>query len=280
VVLSPHHVVDERVPEPAQLLVGLTAIGSARFGGLSEPTLALQRAWPDGVFAELAQLPAACATPAGRNRRHLDSRLAAIAKFLVPYGGLLRGGLAAGQTVVVNGATGYFGSAGVVLAAALGAARVVAAGRDRETLEKVVAPAGPRAASVALTGDAETDARALRDAAGGGADVALDLVGRAQSATSTLATLRSLRRGGRLVVMGSVAEPLPVSVGELLANEWTIAGAFMYPREAPSRLLGLVGAKLLDLGVCRVREFPLADLDAAMTAAAAMRGLDFVALVP
>src|SRR5262249_9945718 len=83
VVLSPHHVVDERVREPAQLLIGLTAMGSARFGGLSEPTLSLQHAWADGVFAELAHLPAACATPAA-GVTISSPALATLAKFLVP----------------------------------------------------------------------------------------------------------------------------------------------------------------------------------------------------
>jgi alcohol dehydrogenase len=79
--------------------------------------------------------------------------------------------------------------------------------------------------------------------------------------------------------MGSVAEPLPVGVGEMVGNDWTVVGCFMYPREAPARLLRLVTAGVLDLGRCRVRQFPLDALDAAMTAAAGMRGLDFVALV-
>jgi alcohol dehydrogenase len=277
VVLSPHHVADERVAEPAQLLIGLTAMPSSRSAALDEPALALQAAWSDGVFAERAHLPAACLTPVAS--KLAASRLAAVGKFLVPYGGFLRGRLHGGETVVVNGASGYFGSAAVLLALALGASRVIAAGRRRQALDDVVAAAGARAGAVVLVGDVEADARALRDAAGGGADLALDLVGRAQSASATLATLRALRRGGRLVLMGSVAEPLPVGVGEMIGNDWTVLGCFMYPRDAPARLLRLVTAGLLDLGRCRVRQFPLDALDAAMTAAAGMRGLDFVALL-
>jgi alcohol dehydrogenase len=276
VVLSPHYVANERVAEPAQVLIGLTAI-SSRSVALDELALALQAAWNDGVFAERAHLPAACLTPAAS--KLAASTLAAVGKFLVPYGGFLRGRLHGGETVVVNGASGYFGSAAVLLALALGASRVIAAGRQKRALDDVVAAAGARAAAVVLSGDVEADARALREAARGGADLALDLVGRAQSVSATLATLRALRRGGRLVLMGSVAEPLPVGVGEMIGNDWTVAGCFMYPRDAPARLLGLVTAGALDLGRCRVRQFPIDALDAAMTAAAGMRGLDFVALV-
>jgi alcohol dehydrogenase len=277
VVVSPHHVVDERALEPAQVLIGLTAMGSTRFGGIAPATIALQTDWPDGTFAQYAHLPAASLTPAPGDDL-AGPRLAAIGKFLVSYGGFLRGDLLGGETVIVNGASGYFGSAAVLLAAALGAARVVAAGRDREALADVVRAAGRRAMAVPLRGDLETDARALRDAAGGGADLALDLVGRAKSAEATLATLRALRRGGRLIVMGSVAEPLSIAVGDLLGNDWTVMGCFMYPKDAPARLLKLVAAGALDLDACRLREFPLAALDEAMAAAAGMRGLDFVAL--
>ena len=43
---------------------------------------------------------------------HLPAeRLVAMGKFVVPLGGLLRGGLQAGESLVVTGATGFFGSA-------------------------------------------------------------------------------------------------------------------------------------------------------------------------
>jgi len=52
-----------------------------------------------------------------------------------PYGGFLRGEFQVGETAIVNGASGYFGSAAVLIALAMGAARVVAAGHDRAALE-------------------------------------------------------------------------------------------------------------------------------------------------
>lgn len=207
-------------------------------------------------------------------------RLAAIAKFAVPCGGLLRAGLQAGETVVVNGATGYFRSAGALLALALGAGRVVAAGRDRAALRDLADAAGPRLVPVPLSGDVAADAAALRTEAGGPVDVALDLVGRADSADATLAALRSLRRGGRLVLMGSVKQPLLLLVGEMLANDWHVMGCFMYPPDAPARLAGLVAAGLLDLDKVKVRLFPFDQLEAAMDAAARMRGLDITVIAP
>ncbi len=279
VVLDPHAVTHERVSEPAQILIGLTGMRSPRTGTEDGPTKALQAAWPDGTCAEMARMPASVLTPLPAALDAVPAeRLAAIGKFAVPYGGFLRAGLQAGEMVVVNGATGYFGSAGALLALALGAARVIAAGRDRAALRDLSDAAGARLVPVALSGDIARDAAALRQAAGGAADMALDLVGQADSANATLASLHSLRRGGRLVLMGSMRPPLPLPVGQMLGNDWQVMGCFMYPPDAPARLAALIAAGLLDLGKVRVRRFPLGELVAAIDAAATMRGLDVTVL--
>lgn len=232
VVLDPRAVVDERVARPAQMLIGLTNMRPSPDDSVGA---AFQRAWPDGTCAEMARMPASVATPLPRELDPVPAeRLAAIAKLAVPYGGFMRAGLEAGETVVVNGASGYFGSAAALLAVALGAGRVVAAGRDAAALRALADAVGPRFVPVVLEGDVARDAAALREAAGGAADMALDIVGRADSADSTLAALRSLRRGGRLVLMGSVTQPLPLVVREMLANDWSVMGCFMYPPDVLS----------------------------------------------
>jgi alcohol dehydrogenase len=270
VFLSPHLVADEPADEPGQILIGLTAMGSG-----SAP---LQEVWRDGVCAELAHWPAACVTPL----KGLDDRtdLIALAKLVVPYGGLLRAGIEPGQTVLVNGATGYYGSAGIMVALAMGASRVVAIGREAAALARLAGTLGPRVATAALTGEAAADLARIQDAAGGKADSALDLLGQAGSTASTGATLRSLRRGGRLVLMGSAGAPLEIGFGEMLANDWEVVGNFMYPAAAPGKLAALVRAGLLDLSPIRIRRFPLSELPAAIEAAAGMRDLDLTAVEP
>lgn len=274
VALNPHHVVDERVSNPAQILIGLTAMGAPRFSDMPSEPLALQRDWPDGVFAQYASSPAACATRLAGLDTVPPERLAAISKFVVPYGGFLRGEFAPGEVAIVNGASGYFGSAGLLVGLAMGAALVVAAGRDRAVLETVAKAGGSRVCIVALSGDVAADTQALRTASEGAASFALDIVGRAQSAASTAATLGALRRGGRLVLMGSVTQPLSISVGAMLANDWSVIGNFMYPKDAPTRLARMISSGILDLEAIRIQRFPLDQLPAAMDAAARMRALD------
>jgi alcohol dehydrogenase len=275
VFLSPHLRADVPDREPAQILIGLTCMAP------TAAALNLQARWRDGVFAEIAHWPAACVTQI----TYLDHRpareLIGLAKLIVPFGGLQRLGLRGGQTVIINGASGYFGAGAVLLAVAMGAGRVVAVGRKREALERLTEAFGPRVIPAVVGGDDPAqDLAAIRHAAGGGADAALDLLGQAKSTSTTLSTLRALRRGGRLVLMGSAAAPLELSFGEMLANDWEVVGQFMYDRTAPGQLATLARENLLDLSKIMVTTFPLADFPRAVEAAALMQGLDLTALVP
>lgn len=266
VAVHPLLVANEAVPDPCQILIGLTRI--------SPDSDRLIGDWPSGTLREHAVFPASCLVPLSGLDAVPDERLATLGKFVVPYGGLRRGDLRAGETLVVHGATGYFGSAAVLLGLAMGAGRVVAAGRNAAVLERLAAAGGGRVVTVTMGGDVEADASALRDAAGGGADMAFDIVGRADSANGTLATLKSLRRGGRLVVMGSLGPALPIDYNELMLNDWSVTGQFMYDRDAYPQLLNLVRAGLLDLGQVDVTTCPLDALPQGIETAAGMAGLD------
>jgi alcohol dehydrogenase len=274
VFLSPHLRGDVPDPEPPQILIGLTAIVT------TPAALEMQMRWRDGVFAEIAHWPAACVTPLAGLDERPATELIGLAKLIVPFGGLQRSGLRGGHTVIVNGATGYFGSGAVMLAVAMGAARVVAVGRKREALERLREVFGPRVIPAVVTGDAAQDLAIIRHAAGSGADCALDLLGAAKSTSTTLSSLRALKRGGRLVLMGSAEAPLELSFREMLANDWEVVGQFMYDRTAPGQLAALASDGLLDLKKIVVTSFALADFRQAVEAAALMQGLDLTAVVP
>jgi alcohol dehydrogenase len=272
VLVSSHVVAEENVLEPAQFLLGVTAGGAEG--------KALQADWRDGTLAEYARLPKASVTPIDGLDAIDPVQLSVLPRFAVPYGGLIRARLVAGETVIVSGATGAYGSAAVLLAVALGAARVVAAGRNASKLDAVQRAAGPRVATVTLSGDVKADAESLRAAAGGGADAALDIVGNAQDANATLAALRALRRGGRLALMGSMGVPLPISYLEVMLNNLEILGQFMYPRDVFSRLCDLARSGLLNIDAIRTRSFALDALPAAMEAAAHAGGLECIVVKP
>lgn len=262
----------ENVPNPAQLLIGVTSFGPA-----SER---IQADWPNGSLAEYTLLPASSAVPADGFADMPAAQLSAAARFVVPYGGLVRGRLAAGETLIVNGATGAYGSAAVLVALAMGAGRVVAAGRNRAKLDALVALGGQALTSVALTGDSTVDAHNLREAAGGAADIALDIVGNAKEPSSTLAALNALRREGRLILMGSLMVDLPVPYLHLMLNSIEIIGNFMHRADAFTHILAMVRAGRLDLGAIKPTVFALEDLPLAMDAAAIAGSLEQVVIQP
>jgi alcohol dehydrogenase len=275
VFLSPHLRGDVPDREPPQILVGLTRMGD------TEQTRELQSRWRDGAFTEIAHWPASCATPLPRLASVPAHELLGLAKLIVPFGGLQRLNLQGGQTLIVNGASGYFGSGAVMVAIAMGAARVVAVGRKAAALQSLRQVFGARVAPAVVTGeDAARDLATIKQAAGGAADGAIDLLGSASSTSTTLSTLRALKRGGRLVVMGSADVPLEISFRELLANDWEVVGQFMYERSAPAKLAGLAAEGLLDLGKINVGRFTLDELPQAIDAAASMQGLDLTAVLP
>ena len=180
--------------------------------------------------------------------------------------------------LVVIGATGWFGSAAVLLGLAMGASRVVAAGRNGAALEAVAAAGGERVTTVVLTGDLANDVPALREAAGGGANMVFDMIGEATDHNATLAGLRALRRGGRLVLMGTMMVPLPLDYIELMANDLEIIGNFMYRRDAFRKLVSLVRGGLLDLSKLPLTIYKMTEAPAALAEAARLRGLNTVVM--
>ena len=83
VFLSPHLAAAENVPEPAEALLALTA---------ADESAELLDAWPDGTLADLVSAPVATVTPVPAALAEVDDcHVAALARCVVPYGGLLRG---------------------------------------------------------------------------------------------------------------------------------------------------------------------------------------------
>ena len=141
-----------------------------------------------------------------------------------------------GAHVLVIGATGAVGTIAVQLAKLMGAARVVAAGRDAERLERARSLGAD--ASVELdAGLAPEELRALfAEAAGGRLDVALDpLWGEAARAA-----IDSLTRDGVYVSFGQVASPLAELSGIPMRNRRVMlvghSGAWAAPQERQAAL--------------------------------------------
>ena len=242
----------------------------------SAAALPLHRFYHHGSFAEQMLVPTENVTPIGAIDAADAGRWCALGTLLVPYGGLLAGGLRAGETVVINGATGGFGSAGVAVALAMGAGTVVATGRNARALDDLARRFGPRVRPAPMTGAEADDRRRIGELAGGPIDCVLDLLPRMASAAQVRAAVLALRPGGRAVLMGGVGrsggDDLALPYPWLMHNEITVRGAWMYPREAVAPMVRLVRSGLIDLAQFDVTEFGLDDANAAVAHAAANAG--------
>ena len=88
----------------------------------------LQEYFYDGPFAEKMRVPTENAIRLGSIEEKDAGKWAALCLLLVPYGGLLAANLQAGETILISGATGYYGNAAVAVAMAMGAGCVSCAG--------------------------------------------------------------------------------------------------------------------------------------------------------
>ncbi len=237
--------------------------------------LPLHRYYHHGSFAEQMLVPAENVTRIGDIEAADAGHWTVLGRLLVPYGGLLAGELQAGETLVVNGATGGFGSAGVAVALAMGAGKVVATGRNGHTLHDMVRHLGPRVRPAKMTGVEADDRQCIIEAADGPIDCVLDFLPREATGLQVRAAALAVRPRGRVVLMGGVRADggdIPLPYVWIMQNSVTVRGQFMYPREAVARMVGLIRGGLLDLAQFQLTEFALDDINEAVAHAAANAG--------
>ncbi|KAJ6445313.1 GroES-like protein [Purpureocillium lavendulum] len=258
-----------------------TAVLHGLFMGFTPESQALmQGEWRNGTWAELVKVPA-------ENVHILDEDvlvgnlgyriedLGYLSTLAVPHGGLSDAGLKTGETVLVAPATGTFGSAAVQVALAMGAGKVIVAGRSQDKINKVLEVAGERAVGVVITGDVDADAAAL--GAQGPIDVYFDISPQVASAgPSTFTHIKSgiaaLRPGGRMSMMGGVIGDVQMPYQFIMGKGLSIRGTFMYTREQMDSLIRLIETGMLTLGkkagVETTGKFALGEWETAFEAAA------------
>jgi len=249
---------------PDIILQGLTAG--------SQAALRLQRHYHDGAFAQQVRVPTENVSLIGAIDPADAGKWCALGTLLIPYGGLLAGRLLAGETLLVNGATGAFGSSGVAVGVAMGAGRVVATGRNEKALADLERRFGDRVRTVRMAGNEEEDRRQMQKAAGGPIDCVLDLLPPMASPNWVRAAVLAVLAYGRAILMGGIRDDVSLPYAWMMRECIEVRGQWMYPREASQRMVGLIRSGLVRLEEFAVTEFPLAKVNEAVAHATANAG--------
>jgi NADPH2:quinone reductase len=158
----------------------------------------------------------------------------------------LRGRLGEGETVLVHGAAGGVGTAVLQVAKGLGARAIAVVSSEEKA--RVARAAG---ADEVVRADGPWKDQ-VKQVSGGGVDVVIDPVGGDRFTDS----LRSLREGGRVVVIGFTGGSIPeVKVNRLLLSNTEIIGAgwgaYVLSRPQLIREIGAAIDELITAGVVR-----------------------------
>ncbi|MEV4623955.1 zinc-binding dehydrogenase [Asanoa sp. NPDC049573] len=176
------------------------------FGGLKPP---------HGALAEQVVVPATHTVPipdgiAPPTAAGLSSAITAMCMRTA-------GGFTAGETVLIQGATGVSGRLAVQVARLLGAGRIVATGRDQAALEEVAALGADAVVNTAVSDEHLIDA--FRENAGDGYDVVVDYLWGRPTELLTRALVPesfTLAKPTRLVQIGESAGPAIRLTGDAL----------------------------------------------------------------
>jgi NADPH2:quinone reductase len=197
-----------------------------------------------GGFAEVAVAPEYFVFPIP-DEMDFAQGAALVLNYHTAYFSLkLRGRLAPGETVLIHGAAGGVGTAAIQVAKGLGARSIAVVSSDEK--EQVARDAGADEV-VRSDGPWKDQAKEL-----GGADIVLDPVGGDRFTDS----LRSLREGGRVVVVGFTGGSIPeVKVNRLLLNNTEVIGAgwgaYVMAKPDVTRAIGAEIGRLMDEGHIR-----------------------------
>jgi NADPH2:quinone reductase len=157
-----------------------------------------------------------------------------------------RGRYSSGETVLVQGAAGGVGTAALQIAKGLGARVIGVVSSDEK--ERVARDAG---ADEVVRSDGPWKDE-VKELSGGGVDIVIDPVGGDRFTDN----LRSLREGGRCVVVGFTGGSIPeVRVNRLLLNNIDVVGAgwgaFVFSKPEVARAIGAELSRLVAEGFVR-----------------------------
>jgi len=180
------------------------------------------------------------------------------------YGALKNAGAGPGQVALIDGITGTLGVAATVLGLAMGLSRILGTGRDLDLLKRVKALAPERIEVIAL-GERSSGEWARERTGGEGVDFTISALGAKAPVETMLDSMKGVRRGGRVVNVGGVADELPIDVKWLMDEQIQLIGSNWFSTAQGQEMADMVATGTIDLSYLENRVFPLERVNEAIS---------------
>jgi len=239
------------------------------------PTAQILGMYIDGTFAEYVKMPEECLFSLPAGLAYPQAAIITDAVATAYHAVAKRGRLQPGENVAIFGCGGL-GHHAIIFSKLMGAGKIIAVDIAPGMLRQAL-----QAGADEIVNAAEEDAAAkIKQLTGGeGVHLALEFVGRRATVTSAL---KSLRRGGRAVVVGvgnERAETAPLYV--FVGGEYALIGSMGAERNDMAEVMSLVDSGKLDLSASISETMPLEDVNLALEKIATRTGnLVRIALLP
>jgi alcohol dehydrogenase len=232
------------------------------YGGLSEYITAPQ--------SSLVKLPDNVSFEAAARFGYLGTAYAAIRKADV----------GPGRTLLVNGIGGALGLCVALVSLATGVTKILGTGRNQALLDRVKALA-PSRIDVFAVGKRAVQEWAMEMTGDEGVDAVIDTLPPGAPASAMLDAFRSLRRGGRAVDIGGVAETLPLNIHWMMGMNIHLIGSCWFTTGEGQELAEMARVGTLDLSVLQHKRVALKDVNNALSSLQdANRGFNNFVVIP
>ena len=230
--------------------------------GFAANSQSLYDRYPHGGFGEyisapiqnLVRLPENVCFEAGARMGYLGTAYASLRK--------LRAG--PGKSVLVNGITGTLGLGACLLALAMGVTRILGTGRNSDLIKKVEALA-PGRISILRFGEGSIADFARLQTRGNGVDGVVDCLAPGADGTLMMDAIRGIRRGGAMVNVNGIGEPVMLDVKWMQAHQVALIGNNWFTTEEGQHVADMAGSGQLDLSILKHIRFALSDINNAIS---------------
>jgi D-arabinose 1-dehydrogenase-like Zn-dependent alcohol dehydrogenase len=180
------------------------------------------------------------------------------------YGAMKKANATPGQSMLVDGISGTLGLGAALLGLAMGITRIFGTGRNQSLLDRVKTLAPDRIETHSL--DAGSTSDWVKSRTGDeGVDFMISALGPGAPASTMVDALRSVRRGGRAVNVGAVAEVLPLDIHWLMDEQIQVIGSNWFTASQGQEVAELARSGLLNMSVFEHVRFPLDDINNAIS---------------